>query len=215
MPVVSTDRSVVLVGPVRTSHAVFDRVFKPGRKVVAADGGAARALEFGVVPDAVIGDMDSFQHDRRIAGECIHHVADQDSTDFEKCLGLIEAPRIYAIGFLGDRIDHSLAVMSALVQSEPGKCVLISEHDVVVHCPPELEIDLGLRARVSLFPMASLTGKSKGLNWPIDGLEFQPNGQIGTSNHTTGRLTLTLSGPGMLLILEPEALDPLRSALAD
>lgn len=211
--VLCDDQPVLLIGPADAQKADFERVAQPGRKVVAADGGAARALAFGVTPDAVIGDFDSFAPDARIAPAKLHRIAEQDSTDFEKCLARIDAPRVLALGFLGARIDHGLAVLSALAKSPPGWCVLISPHDIAVHCPHQMALDLAPGTRVSLFPMTGVAGRSTGLNWPIDGLAFHPMGQIGTSNLSTGPVTLEVSGDGMLLILPPNALGPLLAAL--
>ena len=211
--VLCDDQPVVLIGPAEAEKADLDRVLRPQSKVVAADGGAARALEFGVTPDAVIGDFDSFAPDGRISPDALHPVAEQDSTDFQKCLRRIDAPRVLALGFLGARIDHGLAVLSALAQTPPGWCVLISPYDIAVHCPPKIALDLTPGTRVSLYPMTKVTGRSTGLNWPIEGLAFDPMGQIGTSNHATGPVSLEMSGEGMLLILPPDAYASLLAAL--
>jgi len=56
---------------------------------------------------------------------------------------------------------------------------------------------------VSLFPMGDVLGVgSEGLKWPINGLEFTPSGQIGTSNEALGGpMKIRLNGKKMLLIL--------------
>jgi thiamine pyrophosphokinase len=63
--------------------------------------------------------------------------------------------------------------------------------------------------------MAPVTGRSTGLEWPIDGLAFAPAGLIGTSNRATARTVhLDMDGPGMLVILPRARLDAaLRSLL--
>ncbi len=170
--------------------------------VVAADGGADAALAHGVVPALVIGDGDSLSAmaRARIPASRIHDVADPDTTDFQKCLARIVAPRLLCVGFLGGRIDHALAVLSALAAS-PRDCVLFNARDVVFHAPARCTLDLPPGTRLSLFPMAPVTGRSTGLAWPIDGLALSPGGRIGTSNRTTGPVTLHLDGPGMLVIV--------------
>ncbi len=210
---VQSDHPVILIGPADAGPTEFKAVFSPEMTVVAADGGARKALEFGAVPKAVIGDMDSFQASDQIEPETVFEIAEQDSTDFEKCLGRISAPRILAIGFLGRRIDHELAVLSALAHSTPGWCVLVGQHDVIVHCPRSLELDVEQGTRVSLFPFSRVTGTSSGLVWPIDGLVFEPAGQIGTSNRADGRVSLRFDTDGMLLSLPPSQLPQLLRAL--
>ena len=64
--------------------------------VVAADGGAHAAAKAGFSPTAVIGDLDSFEPSQAagIPSDRIHRIADQDTTDFEKCLASLKAPAI-------------------------------------------------------------------------------------------------------------------------
>ena len=59
-----------------------------------------------------------------------------------------------------------------------------------------------------------MTGRSQGLRWPIDGLDFAPSGRIGTSNEVTGPVVLVFDGPGMLVITPREALEQVSAALA-
>jgi thiamine pyrophosphokinase len=70
-------------------------------------------------------------------------------------------------------------------------------------------------ARVSLFPMGPVTGRSEGLEWPIDGLDFAPEGRIGTSNRMSAtQLRLSLSAPRMMLMLDRAVLPALLDAVA-
>ncbi|MEY4984421.1 MAG: hypothetical protein RIR62_2687, partial [Pseudomonadota bacterium] len=83
------------------------------------------------------------------------------------------------------------------------------------HAPPALEMELRRGDRLSLFPMARVTGESTGLAWPIGGIGFAPDAMIGTSNRVTApRVTLRFDGPGMLVILPRARLDAALTALA-
>ncbi len=185
---------------------------------VAADGGAAALLAAGVVPDAVIGDLDSLtQADRdRIPPERVHRITEQDSTDFDKCLRNLDAPLIHAAGFLGARLDHQLAAMTVLARRPDRPCLLVGREDVAALCPPELTLDLPVGSRVSLYPMAEVGGSSRGLRWPIDGLRFTPDQITGTSNETDApRVELRLDAPKMLIILPVQAQASLERALLE
>lgn len=210
---VEASHPVALIGPARVRHADFEFVASHTSQLVAADGGAQNALSFGRVPDAVIGDFDSFTSSGSVPPERLFRVDEQDSTDFEKCLMRIAAPRILALGFLGRRVDHTLAVLSALVAYPPGVCVLIGAHDVIVHCPPRLRFLAEAGQRVSLFPLLPVAGRSVGLEWPIEGLSFAPGGRVGTSNRATGPVDLELDGSGMLLLLPRSLLTRLLEGL--
>ncbi len=183
--------------------------------LVAADGGANVALEAGVIPDAVIGDLDSLTETTRRAlpPDRVHLIPEQESTDFEKCLTRISAPYILGVGFTGARVDHLLAVWNALVRHPARRCLILGPEDVAFAAPRDLRLDLAPGTRVSLFPMAPLAGRSRGLRWPIDGLELSPGGRIGTSNEALGPVDLGFDSYGMLVILPRSALAAAIAAL--
>lgn len=201
-------------GPVTARQLARATAFAP--RIVGADGGADRLLRLGHRPEAVIGDMDSISAASKLAlADRLFPVPEQASTDFDKCLRLIRAPFILGLGFAGARIDHGLAVLSGLVRAPEQRCLILGPRDVTFLCPPDLTLDLPRRTRLSLFPMGAVRGESQGLRWPIAGLDFLPDGQIGTSNEVTGPVRLRFDAPKMLVILPvrylPAVLHGLRS----
>jgi thiamine pyrophosphokinase len=206
--IVDVSESVTLLGAGDLSRNDLDEALTLAPILVAADGGAAAALAHGHVPVAVIGDMDSLDGAARarLPVDTLFPVAEQDSTDFEKCLREIRAPLILGVGFMGARLDHQLAACNALVRWPDRRCILIGPADICFHAPADLALDLEADGRISLFPMGRLRGRSQGLRWPIDGLDFAPDGRIGTSNAATGPVRLSFDTPGMLVILPRAAL---------
>jgi thiamine pyrophosphokinase len=214
-PIVDSAEPVTLVGGGAASLADLAEARKLAPRLVAADGGARLCLAAGLAPEAVIGDMDSLDaaSAAQLPAGALHRIAEQDSTDFDKALRSIRAPLVLGVGFLGDRVDHQLAALNRLV-ARPGRAVILLDRaDVICHLPPELTLALAPGARVSLFPMAAVTGRSEGLAWPIDGLDFAPDARVGTSNAATGPVRLRMDGPGMLLLLPRDCLTTLAAAL--
>jgi thiamine pyrophosphokinase len=213
--VVSSEGWVSLLGAAAVSSQDIDEVLAIAPTLVDADGGAEAALRAGHMPHAVIGDLYSLSHTarKRISAEKIVHVSEQETTDFEKCLSRIEAPLIVAAGFAGGRVDHELAVYSVLVRNADRPCIVLGAEDLVFAAPSRLALDLSPGTRVSLFPMAQVTGRSDGLEWPIEGLAFAPDGRIGTSNRANGKVELVFDGPGMLVILPRTEFDVAARAL--
>ncbi|MBE3640469.1 thiamine diphosphokinase [Mangrovicoccus algicola] len=212
---IRSDRAVTLVGggPVAAGEVAAALDLAP--VLVAADGGAAAALEAGQMPLAVIGDFDSLDPATRAAipAERLQHVAEQDSTDFHKCLSRIEAPLVLGLGFAGGRMDHMLAVFNVLVRLPRRRAVILGPEDLCLLAPPSLSIDLDPGTPVSLFPMAPVTADSRGLEWPVQGIGFAPDGQGGTSNRATGHVSLNAHAPKLLLMLPRAALPRLLDAL--
>ncbi|GAA6181892.1 MULTISPECIES: thiamine diphosphokinase [unclassified Shimia] len=210
--------TLVGAGPLSESDLMQSLALAP--HLVAADGGASHCLSYDLIPEAVIGDMDSFEalEAQGVPATRLHPVAEQDSTDFDKALRHTVAPVVLAVGFTGGRLDHELACFNGLVRHAHQPCILIGDVDVICLAPPQLRLTVAAGTRVSLFPMAAVTGRSEGLQWPIEGIAFAPDGSIGTSNAATGPVSMAFDAPGMLLILPkrvlPELLTQLQQAPA-
>jgi thiamine pyrophosphokinase len=215
-PIVQSLQGITLAGGGPFGRRDLDLCLRRAPIAVAADGGADRMLRLGVMPTAVIGDFDSISATARasIAKEKQHVVPEQSTTDFDKALRGIAAPLVLALGFAGARLDHGLAAMHSLVSHPGQRCILIGPNDLAFAAPPRLALSLAPGEPLSLFPMAPVTGRSEGLEWPIEGLEFSPAGQIGTSNRVVARrVRLEFDSPGMLVILPRWRLDAAIRAL--
>lgn len=214
--IVSIEEPVLLVGGAIGDNPLLKGLLAEFNFAVGVDSGADWLMSVGRVPDALIGDLDSVSMATRTAmpTERVHHIEEQDSTDFDKALRSVSGPLIVGIGFLGGQADHLLAVLNTLVRFQDRAVVLVGEKDVIFHLPPAIYLDLEPGTRVSLFPMREVDGMSTGLHWPIEGLEMAPWGQIGTSNHADGPVHINMHGSGMLLILPVSQRRLVQQALA-
>jgi len=199
---------VLLVGngPLEGGAVALAQEFS--QTVIAADGGAAAALRYDLPLAAVIGDMDSVDQGSTTGryGK-FTRIDDQDTTDFEKCLSLIDAPLTLGIGFLGGRLDHELAALNALVRHRQP-VVLVGEVDLVFLLPASLSLSLPVGTRLSFFPMGPVAGvESEGLAWALNGRSLGPAALISTSNRSAAPL-VELRNPGqpLLCILPRETL---------
>ncbi len=204
-PVLVSGRGVTLFGggTVAAEDAALALSLAP--VAMAADGGADAAMALGVVPQAVVGDLDSLGATARaaIAPERLHRIAEQDSTDFDKCLRVLRAPFVLGVGFTGPRLDHALAAMATLLRCKTPPVILIGETDLILAAPPALTLDVPAGTRMSLMPFGPVRGTSTGLRWPLDGVHLSPLGRIGTSNEATGPVTLQLDGACLLMLPKP------------
>lgn len=215
-PIVQSEGGITLAGGGPFSRRDLVMCLSRAPLAVAADGGADRLLRLGVMPEAVIGDFDSLSASARekIPQSRQHVVAEQATTDFDKALRSVTAPVVLALGFAGARLDHGLAAMATLVARADRRCILIGPKDLAFAAPRQLDLLLAAGEPLSLFPLARVTGRSEGLEWPIHGLTFAPDGQIGTSNRVVARrVRLEFDAPGMLVILPRRRLDAAIRAL--
>lgn len=187
--------------------------------LIAADQAADRLAALGAMPALVVGDMDSIGDldAWRACAVTVLHLSEQDTTDFEKCLYATAAPLYLALGFTGGRLDHTLAVLHALLRYPEKRVVVIGEAEAIALVPAGREFRLAVTpgSKVSIFPLAETTGlRSEGLVWPVEGLTLAPGHRIGTSNIAAGpRIALAFDRPGALLTVESAALDALIAAV--
>ncbi len=214
--IVESLTGVTLAGGAPFSRRELARALRYAPRLVAADGGADRLLQLGARPEAVIGDFDSISAEARaqLPGR-LYPIEEQETTDFDKALRSISAPFVLGLGFAGARADHGLAVLNTMVRYPGHRCLILSGSDVTFLAPRRLKLRLAKGSRVSLFPMAVVRGTSSGLRWPIDGLDFGPDGRVGTSNEVLEpEVTLTFDADRMLVILPVRSLAAVLDGLA-
>ena len=208
-PIVHSFEPITLVGGGQVSSEDIDVALSLAPRVVAADAGLDRALARGVMPEAVIGDMDSVSDAGRdlLKVESQVRIEEQDSTDFDKALRHISAPVVLALGFSGGRLDHQLAALHTLAFRCEQPCILIGDEEISLLAPRRISLPTRAGDVVSMVPLAPVTGQSTGLEWAIDGIQFDPLSKIGTSNRAQGEVELAIAAPCMILML-PRALTP-------
>lgn len=212
-------RPVTLVGGGPLTRSVLDEALALAPELVAADSGADRLSKWGLAPAAVIGDMDSIASLGRWSGGAARIVAlaEQETTDFEKCLYATESPFYLGVGFTGGRVDHLLAVLHGLMARPDKRVVLLGESDAMALLPKGqvVALDVAPGSRVSIYPLAPVTGiHSRGLTWSVDGLRMAAGARIGTSNLASdARVELGFDGSGAVLIVERRHLEALLRAV--
>lgn len=226
------DQPVVLVGaspvPVADDLALLSAEWP----VIAVDGGASAVLAAGRVPVILLGDMDSVDPSLDIPSSTRQIRMDgQNDTDLEKALTTIAAPVTIGVGFLGGRLDHSLAATHALAcLSHDRPVILIDQMDILIRVRGDVSMRLDVGTRFSVWPLGAqhFIGSS-GLKWPLDmrsaitpgepdaGLAMQIGQQTGTSNETVAeevRITAG-QGEGYAIILPRKTLPDVLAALID
>ncbi len=186
--------------------------------VLAADGGINAAINAGLLPQMVIGDMDSVVDlDQLPVSVRQIRLSGQDDTDFEKCLRLIKAPLIVGVGFLDGRLDHSLAAFDAMARLDHDRPVLLAgSNDVVLRLRGNIELLLDRGSRVSVWPLGRQHFiRSEGLDWPLDDLTLQMGHRTGTSNRANAKtISITAGkGDGYALIVPLTAFDKVLNAV--
>ncbi len=168
---------------------------RPGDIIVAADGGSLHALDAGIVPSVVIGDLDSLSPNllRRLESERVTFYSapvDKDETDLELALMWAVAQpgveEVVVLGAFGGRPDQALANLLLLAHPalSPGEPASVEGREesgggcrvwmvdgawtvVLIRGEATLEVRGCAGDRVSLIPLG---GQAEGVT--TDGLVF-------------------------------------------
>lgn len=176
---------LAIVGGGPVDEVLLVELSKAGVSMIGADSGSQRIADAGLLPAAIVGDLDSlFGIEEWKAKSRVIQVDDQDTTDFQKCLEYSRAPVTIGVGLTGGRFDHTLATLSAVAEyAADRRIVLVDEQDIVVGVHGGFRFTVSPGDRVSVYPMVPMEfAGSEGLEFSLDGLRLEPGGRVGTSN---------------------------------
>lgn len=176
--------------------------------ICAADSGLDTLRAWGIVPDLVVGDMDSLSDPAMLADcpEVLTCPRDKDDTDTEIGLGELRRRgygRIVMLGGGGGRLDHLLA-LRALLERPSGPDEWICSGERIVRLDEPRRFGLKAGDTVSVFPLAGGAAgmHSEGLKWPLDGLSWDQS-RYGLSNVATGPSILIDPGQRPVFVVLP------------
>jgi thiamine pyrophosphokinase len=216
------ERPALLVGGASFDARLAEKLVGRGFALIAADGAADELALVGLTPEFIIGDMDSIADAGAFAGRSrVIRLEEQETTDLEKCLYATQAPLYVGLGLTGQRFDHTLAALHAATKYvRDKKLILVDTHDIAVALSGRFAFEAAAGERVSIYPLAPIRfAASKGLAYPLDGLELAPGVRIGTSNMAIGEGPVEIEPvPGAdapwLLIVANSNLDQMIERLA-
>ncbi len=150
--------------------------------LIAADGGSEQCLRAGVVPDVVIGDLDSIsadslRHLKKVGKKILSYPVEKDFTDLELALRYAVdhgGTEIVVLGALGARWDMSIANLMLLGADflKNVKVCLVAENQetFLIREGREAEIQGAPGDLVSLIPMGGdVHGvTTAGLRYPLN-----------------------------------------------
>ena len=185
--------------------------------VIVCCDGALQALEKrGIVPDVVIGDMDSVcgRALKRFPGQVVR-IEEQETNDLAKAFRYVmeqyaDIAFIHILAATGLREDHTLGNLGLLMEfertyhlSERGIGVdLVSDYTTALALCDSTTLDVGEGRPVSLFtPDPTLQIRSEGLQWSTDGVRFDAWWKATLNRATADRITLTFSHPAPALLI--------------
>jgi thiamine pyrophosphokinase len=186
-------------------------------QVIAADGGGNWLYSQGLIPDLVVGDLDSIASDVLAAFqahgcELQQHRPDKDETDTELALLAARergATRIMLLGALGGRIDHALAnvLLLAMPQLQGSEVSIFDGTSFLSLARKEALISGEIGDLVSLIPWGGAAQgiRTEGLRYPLHEESLCAGPARGVSNVLVQpQARVTLEAGALLVIHTPK-----------
>jgi thiamine pyrophosphokinase len=191
--------------------------------IIAADGGYDAAIDAGLEPTQLIGDLDSISAEGLATAEAsgvpVHrHPADKDATDTELALELaleltVGQPQRELV-VLGpdrsDRLDHLIGALTALghpsLAGFASVAAFLGTAEVaIVHPAHTVTLDLPSGRVVSVLALhGPCTGvEMTGARWALHDAIIEPASSLGVSNESLGASIRITVATGVLTVIIP------------
>jgi thiamine pyrophosphokinase len=214
-------RAAIFLNGAPDSESLIQAVAGRADFVVAADGGARFALAAGIVPDLIVGDMDSLGEDlaqeiEDRGAELERHPARKDKMDGHLAVfaarerGATAADFVCTAGGKPGAIFALPHILLAAERQDLRSCAVADWGRTFV-------VEAGSRAvegvagdSVSVFPLAGLaTGVTlEGMSYPLTNAVLEPGDTLGFHNELVGGEARVSVDGGALLVVQEHAPNP-------
>ncbi|CAG8573340.1 16722_t:CDS:2 [Acaulospora morrowiae] len=201
---------IILNQPISRRNKVFHRIWENAHLKICADGGGNQLYEAFkdtdrqkvYIPHYIRGDLDSLRDDVRkfyiSQGTEIQRDADQDSTDFMKCIELIRKKEqefsikydVVALGALGGRVDQAMSIIHYMYKlkseriiyflSDQSMTILLDKGTHQIQCDRAIE---GPTCGIIPIGIEKAVVTTTGLRWNLLNSSTSFGEMISTSNH--------------------------------
>lgn len=185
---IGSKEAIILCNGEPPMKAQISGALKTAGLFIAADGGGNTARSFGLSPDLVIGDLDSY---RSFPEEDIKLVKrpDQNSNDLEKALQFaldMKLESVIVFGATGLRADQTVKNLSVLKRfhSKFGQIIFRDRYCDIKLIDSPFRESFPVHTSISLFPLSGIvTGiTSKGLKYRLSDDTLENGVLDGSSN---------------------------------
>ena len=172
-------------------------------KLVCADGGANTAHKLKLVPDLIIGDLDSISnsvlnyYNKDIK---IQKIKRQNDTDVEKALKYLiskKFERVVLLGGTGNRLDHTFCNLGIVLKYFDKIDVdLIHENSLLTAFKGKIKFEAEIGETISVYGFDNKTKfVSDGLKYPLKNISLKFGERESTSNEAAKK-TVSINSRG-------------------
>jgi thiamine pyrophosphokinase len=177
--------------------------------LICADGGANSARKINVLPDYIIGDLDSISKNTLnyfSENSEIFKITGQNDTDVEKCIKFAIKRKlndIVLLGVTGNRLDHTFCNLGIVLKFFAlARIRIIAEDSLLAPYSGIVNLPTCSGESISLYGINSKTRiSSEGLYYPLKNISLPFGVKESTSNIATGKsIKLKIAG-GVIFVI--------------
>lgn len=177
--------------------------------VIAADGAANKLADIGIIPDYIIGDMDSFDGDDTLVfqNSVILSNPDQETNDFEKILRFAlekKFERLLVAGFHGGELEHTLNNWSVFIRFARHLNLCIYDKDRYgIVANSSLKLKTIPNEIISLIPQPEAVITTHNLRWALNKEQLKLGSREGARNRATAdEISIEIHSGEILIFFE-------------
>lgn len=173
--------------------------------VIAADSGYDTAMKLGIIPDLLVGDMDSIRAVPESV-ETLRVKAEKDDTDTMLAISIAKekgAKHITVIGGAGGRADHWLSnifMLEALADEGIDACLIDGINEIRAVCNGNVKIPNN-GGYFGILALDACTVTATGCKYPLCNAPLKRNHPYAVSNEvTSGSAVVTVCGRAIVTV---------------
>lgn len=211
---------IVVIGGGEAPAASVVARLPPAGLVIAADSGVDHARRLGLVPNVVVGDLDSAGAEALAwaaehGADIVRHPVDKDATDLELALDLAQRRAaastqqpvaVWVVDGGGGRLDHLFGNLALLAAPRPGITVtgLVGSATVTpIHDERHLVGEPGEVVSLLAYGGPAIGVTTTGLRWSLHDAVLEPFTSLGVSNEFTRSDAAVRVEAGTVLAIQP------------
>lgn len=203
-------KALLLANGFHPSKSVIQFLRKSGfNTLVCADGGANSAYKMNLIPDLIIGDLDSIEYETNkyfSSKSKIIKYSRQNDTDVEKCLKYLKNKNydeVIFLGTTGDRLDHSFCNLGIVLKYFDQIKISILHQKSFLKCyTGKIKLNTVKNEIISLYGFDNKTKvSSSGLKYALLNASLKFGEKESTSNAAVGEnVNLDIRGGRIFVI---------------
>ncbi|HRE41630.1 MAG TPA: thiamine diphosphokinase [Ignavibacteria bacterium] len=184
---------------------------KKSLTIISADGATDYLYKHSIIPDVIIGDMDSispktYRYFKSINTNILK-LTEQETTDYEKALNFAKKSgfkNIFVCGAVSNRIDHTFNNFSVTKRFHPEMNIkLINDEFEIFYFDKSITFKYKKNEIVSFLGIPIATGvKTEGLKYPLKNESLEFGVREGTLNESVSNIIKISYKKGSMLLFK-------------